>query len=106
GEPESPCPACGTMISSDAMRCYACGHRMSSDDDKGKKVPVSVKKVMKKKVIRAGGRGEASVRGASVHPAFHAFFGPFSSTFAHFYIREMIKCFPPYSGVILSRENR
>jgi hypothetical protein len=31
--------------------CYACGHRMASEDDKAKKVPVSVKKVMKKKVI-------------------------------------------------------
>ena len=39
------------MISSDAIMCYACGHRMASDDDKAKKAPVSVKKVMKKKVI-------------------------------------------------------
>jgi len=52
GESEIPCPACGTMISSDAIMCYACGHRMASDDDKAsKKAPVSVKKVMKKKVI-------------------------------------------------------
>ncbi len=51
GESEVPCPACGTMISSDAIMCYACGHRMASDDDKVKKATVSVKKVMKKKVI-------------------------------------------------------
>ena len=32
--------------------CYACGHRLASEDDKGaKKTPVSVKKVLKKKVI-------------------------------------------------------
>src|SRR3989441_8406880 len=51
GESEIPCPACGTMISSDAIMCYACGHRMAEDDKGSKKVPVSVKKVMKKKVI-------------------------------------------------------
>jgi len=51
-ESEVPCPACGTMISSDAIMCYACGHRMASEDDKSaKKATVSVKKVMKKKVI-------------------------------------------------------
>jgi uncharacterized membrane protein YvbJ len=51
-ESEIPCPACGTMISSDAIMCYACGHRMGPDDDKAsKKAPVSVKKVLKKKVI-------------------------------------------------------
>ncbi len=33
--------------------CYACGHRMSADDDKsGKRAAVpAVKKVLKKKVI-------------------------------------------------------
>jgi len=52
GESEVPCPSCGTMISSDAIMCYACGHRMSADDEKGgKKAAVSVKKVLKKKVI-------------------------------------------------------
>src|SRR5438094_8733579 len=51
GESEIPCPACGTMISADAIMCYACGHRMAEDDKGSKKVPVSVKKVMKKKVI-------------------------------------------------------
>jgi len=52
GESEIPCPACGTMISGDAIMCYACGHRLASEDDKGaKKTPVSVKKVLKKKVI-------------------------------------------------------
>jgi len=51
-ESEIPCPACGTMISADAIMCYACGHRLSGDDEKGaKKAPVSVKKVLKKKVI-------------------------------------------------------
>jgi len=28
---EVPCPACGTMISSDAIMCYACGHRMQEE---------------------------------------------------------------------------
>src|SRR6266581_9415168 len=51
GESEIPCPACGTRISSDAIMCYACGHRMADEDKASKKGPVSVKKVMKKKVI-------------------------------------------------------
>jgi DNA-directed RNA polymerase subunit RPC12/RpoP len=52
GESEIPCPACGTMISGDAIMCYACGHRLGGDDEKGaKKAPMSVKKVLKKKVI-------------------------------------------------------
>jgi len=51
GESEIPCPACGTMISSDAIMCYACGHRMGDEDKASKKAPVSVKKVLKKKVI-------------------------------------------------------
>src|SRR5437660_11755743 len=53
-ESETPCPACGTMISADAIMCYACGHRLGGEDDKGaKKAPVSVKKLMKQKVISA-----------------------------------------------------
>jgi len=52
GESEIPCPACGTMISSDAIMCYACGHRIGPEDERGaKKTAVSVKKVLKKKVI-------------------------------------------------------
>jgi len=52
GESEIPCPACGTMISGDAIMCYACGHRLGGDDEKGaKKAPMSVKKVLKKKVM-------------------------------------------------------
>ena len=39
------------MISSDAIMCYACGHRMGGEDKGGKKEPVAVKKVLKKKVI-------------------------------------------------------
>jgi hypothetical protein len=32
--------------------CYACGHRLATEDDRGaKKAPVGVKKVLKKKVI-------------------------------------------------------
>ena len=51
-ESEVACPACGTMISSDAIMCYACGHRLGTEEEKGvKKAPVSVKKVLKKKVI-------------------------------------------------------
>jgi len=50
-ESELACPACGTMISSDAIMCYACGHRMGDEDKASKKAPVSVKKVLKKKVI-------------------------------------------------------
>jgi len=50
---EIPCPACGTMISSDAIMCYACGHRLAADEeDKGaKKGGAGAKKVLKKKVI-------------------------------------------------------
>src|SRR5207247_10821016 len=36
GESEIPCPACGAMISGDAIMCYACGHRLhdeATDDD-------------------------------------------------------------------------
>jgi RNA polymerase subunit RPABC4/transcription elongation factor Spt4 len=29
---EIPCPACGTMISSDAIMCYACGHRLQEEE--------------------------------------------------------------------------
>jgi hypothetical protein len=40
------------MISADAIMCYACGHRLGGDDEKGaKKTPVAMKKVLKKKVI-------------------------------------------------------
>ena len=53
GESELPCPACGTMISGDAIMCYACGHRMSSDEGRSakKEAPQTVKKVLKKKII-------------------------------------------------------
>jgi len=51
---EIPCPACGTMISSDAIMCYACGHRLAAEEeDKGAKKGAAgaVKKVLKKKVV-------------------------------------------------------
>ena len=50
---EIPCPACGTMISSDAIMCYACGHRLAAeeDDKSAKKGAGAPKKVLKKKVI-------------------------------------------------------
>jgi hypothetical protein len=32
-ESEIPCPACGTMISADAIMCYACGHRLHEESD-------------------------------------------------------------------------
>jgi hypothetical protein len=32
---EIPCPACSTLISSDAIMCYACGHRLLEEAAEG-----------------------------------------------------------------------
>ena len=60
GDEEIPCPACGTMLSANAIMCYACGHRLEeggeeegdeSSDDEDKPKKVALKKVKKKRVV-------------------------------------------------------
>ena len=45
GEEEIACPSCGTMISSDAVMCYACGTQIEAGGDE------EPKKVSKKRVV-------------------------------------------------------
>ncbi|KYK25560.1 MAG: hypothetical protein AYK23_03500 [Candidatus Proteinoplasmatales archaeon SG8-5] len=49
GEDEIPCPECGTMISNDAVMCYACGAKIESKEEGGEEI--EVKKVAKKRVV-------------------------------------------------------
>ena len=46
GDEEIPCPSCGTMISSDAVMCYACGTQIEGAD-----AEEEPKKVSKKRVV-------------------------------------------------------
>ena len=48
GDEEIACPSCGTMISSDAVMCYACGTQIEGAGGDGEEEP---KKVSKKRVV-------------------------------------------------------
>ncbi|MEM3610836.1 MAG: zinc ribbon domain-containing protein [Thermoplasmata archaeon] len=46
-----PCPKCGTMISKDAIVCYACGAEVKPEEKGAAGDEAVVKKVVKKRII-------------------------------------------------------